>query len=142
MATKADKEFMVNQPCDSVNELETHGITVDYLIKKLKRELNAKETKIIKIKGAVKQEDLPKGFKVIGTSGHLSYDKEGAEVFGDGETVIRYDPQALGIRQKGRMDAHKLRGDYPAEKQEHSFTDLHTMTAVVREAMNEEHGSD
>ena len=28
---------------------------------------------------------------------------------------------AWDIRQRARQDAHKLRGDYPAEKQEHSF---------------------
>ena len=41
------------------------------------------------------------------------YDKKGE---------IREKREAIAwfVRQKARMDAHKLRGDYPAEKMEHS----------------------
>lgn len=39
------------------------------------------------------------------------YDKNG-DFRGEKQSI------AWGIRQKARMDAHKLRGDYPAEKQE------------------------
>lgn len=62
--------------------LEAEGITVKYLAKRLKRELNAKETKIFN-GGAV----------------GLIYSKP----------LIAWD-----VRQRARMDAHKLRGDYPA----------------------------
>ncbi len=95
-------------------KLTARKVTAEFLITRLKRELNARETKIIKVKGAIKAEDLPKGFKIIATSGTLAYDKEGEQVFGDGETIIRYDPWNMGIQQRAREDAHKLRGDYPA----------------------------
>lgn len=75
---------------DPMNEaLDSNKITVDYLAKKLKRELNAKETKA----------QIPKGEK------EFAYSK----------AMVAWD-----VRQKARQDAHKLRGDYPAEKMEHS----------------------
>jgi hypothetical protein len=64
---------------------EKHGITPDYLAKKLKRELNAKVTKFFQKDGKVIEERV----------------------------CIDH-----ATRQKARMDAHRLRGDYPAEKQE------------------------
>lgn len=142
MVTEADKEAAANQKSDIDDALINQAIDAPYLAKKAKRELNAKETKLIKVKGAITQDQLPKGFKVIATSGLLSHGEDGEQVFGDGETVIRYDPAAMGIRQRGRQDVHKLRGDYPAEKVDHKFSDLPTMTVVVREAMKEENGSD
>lgn len=71
--------------------LDKNKITVDYLAKKLKRELNAKETKA----------QIPKGKK------EFAYSKP----------MVAWD-----VRQKARQDAHKLRGDYPSEKVEHSIT--------------------
>lgn len=99
--------------------LGAHGITPEYLVKKLKAELNAKETKTIKIKGAVG--DLGRGFKVVTTSGLVEFEKEGDKVFSDGETLIRSDQVAWGVRQKARMDAQKLLDLYPAEKHELDF---------------------
>jgi hypothetical protein len=116
------KEEDIDGPDPMKEALDKHKITCDYLVRKLKSEMNAKETKTIKIKGAVSQDDLPKGFKIIAASGTLEYDEKGEQLFGDGETLIRYDPKALGIRQKARQDAHKLRGDYPAEKVEVTAT--------------------
>ncbi|MCK5607977.1 hypothetical protein KAR91_39215, partial [Candidatus Pacearchaeota archaeon] len=94
------------------------GITPTRLAKCLDAELKATETKIIKIKGAVQQQDLPKGFTVIATTGLIEYDKQGAEIYCDGETVIRYDPAALGIRQKARESADNVMGHIPARKHE------------------------
>ena len=74
---------------EAINErtkaLEKQGLTFDYLAKKLKRELNAKETKFFQKDGFVKEQ---------------------------------HDVVAWDIRQRARIDAHKLRGDYPAEKRE------------------------
>jgi hypothetical protein len=58
-----------------------------------------------------------------------------------GKVIDEKDVIAWGIRQKARMDTHKLRGDYPAEEQKHTFNDLPTMTLVVREMMKEKDGS-
>lgn len=59
----------------------------------------------------------------------------------DGEFAGEKRSIAWITRQRARQDAHKLRGDYPAEKTEHSFSDLPMMTAVVREMMKEKSGS-
>jgi len=67
--------------------LEKIGIGKSYLAQKLKKELNAKETKVFNDKG---------------------------------ELIYSDNLVAWKIRQEARKDAHKLRGDYPAEKREHS----------------------
>ena len=87
------------------------------ITKLLKRELKAKITKLIKIKGAVSPDQLGKGRRIVSTSGTIIQTKD-KDSFGDGETVIEWDEIAWDIRQRARMDAHKLRGDYPAEKRE------------------------
>jgi len=95
------------------------GIDDDFLIRQLKREFRAKEPKIIKVKGAINPEDLPAGFKVIASTGVIEHRKEGDEdvsFYSDGETIVQYKVHLIGTSQKARMDAHKLRGDYPAEK--------------------------
>jgi hypothetical protein len=105
------------------NALEKSGLTLDYLTRKLKKELNAKVTKTQKIKGAV--HDLPKQFRKITTTGIIEYVKgeDGPErEYSDGESLIQWDEDAMDIRQKARIDAHRLRGDYPAEKHEVNVT--------------------
>ncbi len=69
--------------------LDKQDITCDDLAKKLRAELDSKETKFFAHQGQVIEQ----------------------------EDVINW-----ATRQKARMDAHKLRGDYPIEKMEHSGT--------------------
>ena len=99
---------------------DDHRISLISLLTKLKSELNWKETKTMKVKGLVRQDQLPKGFKVIATSGTIIRDNDGNETASDGETVIMWQERSGGIRQKARMDAHNLRGDYPAKELKHS----------------------
>lgn len=96
---------------------ERNGLTLPALTKLLKRELKAKITKSIKVKGAVSQDQLGKGRRIVATSGTIIETKD-SQAYGDGETVIEWDDIAWDIRQRARMDTHKLRGDYPAEKRE------------------------
>jgi hypothetical protein len=96
---------------------EQNGLTLPTLTKLLKRELKAKVTKSIKIKGAVSPDQLGRGRRIVAASGTIIQTKDGND-FGDGETVIEWDEVAWDLRQRARMDAHKLRGDYPAEKRE------------------------
>jgi hypothetical protein len=88
--------------------IERHGLTPDELVRKLKRELGAKRTVTVKVKGAVEEKKLPRDAKVI------------AMAEGEDETLLAIDLVDWGTRQRARMDAHKLRGDYPAERLEHS----------------------
>ena len=85
---EATREDMVNAIMAPMRDaFKGEGITPKYLAKKLKRELNAKETKA----------QIPKG----------------------GFTFIYSKPmKAWDIQQKARQDAHKLMGDYPAEKKD------------------------
>jgi len=69
-------------------KMDDAGLTEEYLIGKLKRELSAKETKFFQHQG---------------------------------EVITRENVVAWDVRQRARIDAHKLRGDYPAEKREHTF---------------------
>lgn len=66
--------------------LDDEGITHEYLAKKLKAELEATEIRTFKGDGK-------------------------------GKDVVYSEPMiAWPVRQKARMDAHRLRGDYPAEE--------------------------
>jgi hypothetical protein len=96
-----------------LDTFKEYEITDDYLIGiKLKSELESIEPKFLKVKGAISKKDLPKGYTIVATSGTLTYDKEGEQLFGDGETIIRCDLADMRIRQDARKDAHKLKGDY------------------------------
>lgn len=99
-------------------QLSDKKIDADFLIKRLKRAFKAKKRETVKVKGAVNPNTLAKGYKIIAVSGILAYDKEGGQVFGDGETLLEHNPWDMGIQEGARKDAHKLRGDYPTEKLE------------------------
>lgn len=74
--------------------LNGSGITPEYLAKKLNEELNAEEPRVVQGTG-----DLA------------------------GEFIYSEPMIAWRIRQRARMDAHKLLGHYPAEKREISGRD-------------------
>ena len=100
MSKKVTKEDMKNAaPISGPDFLDQKGISMEYLAKKLKRELNAKEEK----------------------------------VFSSDTSGIRYSKKmiAWAVRQKARMDAHKLRGDYPAEQSDLNLKFPNAMALVV-----------
>jgi len=102
--------------------MDAERITPKLLARKLKAELSAKSSKTIKIKGAPGQ--LPKGYKTITTTGiieKIHVDGCTEKDYCDGESVLGWDEVDWGTRQKARIDAHKLRGDYPAEKHDHAI---------------------
>ena len=128
-ADKLSEEIINALASPFADVLDGVGVTKEFLAERLKKEINAKETKTVKMKGAVSQDNLPqtpkgnvkRGYRIVTTSGLLSYQKteDGPEeVFGDGDTVLEIDYINWPISQKARMDAHKLRGDYPAAKHE------------------------
>jgi len=75
------------KPDEKLQSFDKHGITEDYLIGKLKAELEAEEE--------IQRRISKKEVKVVKIP-------------------------IWKIRQDARKDAHKLRGDYPAEKHEHT----------------------
>lgn len=104
--------------------LSAEGITLKTLAKKLKAELNSKITRTQKVKGA--PGDLPKGFRRITTTGivDIVQGEDGpVREYSDGESLIQWNEADMAIRQRARMDAHKLLNHYPAEKHEHTGKD-------------------
>ncbi len=75
------------KPDEKLQTFDKHGITEDYLIGKLKAELESEEE--------IQRHINKKEVKIIKVP-------------------------IWKIRQDARKDAHKLRGDYPAEKHEHT----------------------
>lgn len=90
--------------------LDRSGLTLDALLKDLKKELKAKETKYIKVKksGSEQKTDQkkPKKAKII-------YET-------DKEVLLAIDMVNWTARQAARKDAHALRGDYAPNKVEHT----------------------
>ena len=84
-----------------IKALDAHGITISYLARKLKSELNAREVKTFKAK-VLKPSDPANPSSYVEVE-EIIYSK----------SLIAWD-----TRQKARMDAHALRGDYPPEKRE------------------------
>lgn len=128
MATPINQEtrekFAQEARNETLQKIEESGLSFQKLLSKLKKELNWKETKTMKIKGAVDPESLPKGFKIVATTGiieHRAGEDGGQDFFSDGETVIQWNEKSGGMRQRARMDAHKLRGDYPSKKIDHNL---------------------
>ena len=82
--------------------------------------MSAKQTHFIKAKGGVNEKDLPPGFSLVATTGTLSYGKEGEEIHGDGDTIIRVDMEAIETQRRTLDMAIKVKGMNAPEKQEHS----------------------
>ncbi len=107
MTTKEQRETAAKKAAQEVFEeraraLEAQGLTFDYLARKLKRELNAKETKFFQK---------------------------------DGMVIEQRDVVAWDVRQRARIDAHKLRGDYPAEKRDLNLNG--PLEVVLRDCVKE-----
>lgn len=112
---------------------EAIGITPEYLARKAKKELNAKETKIVKVKGALTDDVFPRtksgklktGYRVIGTSGVIETFKVGDETereAGDGDTVIAIDMIDWSTRQRARISVEQHLGFAKAQQHEHTGT--------------------
>lgn len=127
---------------ERLKALEKQGLTFDYLAKKLKRELNAKKTITQKVKGSPGNE-MPDGYRRIVTTGLIEYVKgeDGPEKeYSDGDSLIQWDETAWDVRQRARIDAHKLRGDYPADKREHTHSITGSLIDDLIAAKEKAHG--
>ena len=97
--------------------MDKEGLTPAKLVNQLKKELKANQVKTVKLRGAVGTGTLAKGKRIIAQSGIIYHGKD-EDDYGDGETLIEWCEPDMATRQRARIDAHKLRGDYPAEKSE------------------------
>lgn len=102
--------------------LDEVALSEDALKTKVKSLMNAGETKFVKVKGAVMQEDLLPGQRIVCTSGVVKEEKnddgEVTEVFGAGDTLIAIDMDAKETQRRSTDMAIKIRGMYAADKLE------------------------
>lgn len=124
--------------------MKRSGITVDYLISLLKKELNAKVTKIQKFKGKVDvypesagkkagKPILAPGVHVIAQGKKFEQERvkgEDRTVYDDGDTVVAINEISWDIRQKARIDAQKLLDMYPVETKRIEFDEA-TLNAIL-----------
>lgn len=80
----------------------------------------AHETKFIKVKGAIREEDLPPGASIVCVSGvvHEAKDDKGVvkDVYSTGETLVALEVQDKGIQRAGRDMGLRVKGMYAADK--------------------------
>lgn len=114
---------------DRVSEwLDNEGLSENTLQLKLKSLMEAKETKFMKVKGFVADEDLPDNVKALGTTGLVSgkENKQAGEVdkkYSAGETLIAIETESIETQRKTLDMALKVKGMYSPEKHEHSGLD-------------------
>ena len=99
--------------------MEAEGITPEFLARTLKDELTSTTPSRHKLKG------------LISDKSKLNLISAKTVIETEHETLIQIDDIDRTTRQKARMDAHKLRGDYAPEKVEHSASD-DLMEALTR----------
>jgi len=99
--------------------MDDEGLSEAALKRKHVSLISAQEVKHIKIKGAVTQEELPPGCRVIAVSGVVHDEKgedgESSELFGTGETIIEISGDALAIQAKVLDMGYRIKGSYAAE---------------------------
>jgi hypothetical protein len=103
--------------------LQKEGITAPFLAKELKRELHAKETKIIKVKRNAQADEVVR--QITESVGAKQKAASKVRIIHETtkEQVIAIDVVNWSVRQTARMDANKLRGDYAPQKYEHTGKD-------------------
>ena len=114
-----EADFNVRQ--ETVKLLEKKGPKLDKILLRLRQALNAKETKVVKLKGATTKDEFPKGFDLIVNTGFLIEHDDG-EVFGTGESLVSYDLIAHGHRLKAVDLALQLHDAMPSQKHEHEHS--------------------
>jgi hypothetical protein len=120
MPVKAEEiRDSLNKPMGSA--LAAVGVDEKLLAHQLKAELKAFTPEIIKFDGIIAPDSkLPKGFRKI------------AE--GSGKTILEAKRIDMGMRQRARIDSHKLLGHYPAEEHNHTGGIEVTLRDCVKEA--------
>ncbi len=116
---EAGTEAAYNARQETIRLLHEKGPKLGKVLLRLRGSINAEETKLVKIKGAISQSDLPKKFKLIATSGLLS-SNDGGNIFGDGESLIKCDMIAHNIRLRAVDLALQLHDAMPSQKHEHT----------------------
>jgi len=91
--------------------------------------MEGKQTIFQKVKGAVKQENLPPGWRIVTTGGTVKMGEDG-DVFGDGDTLLACDVEFPELQRRTLDMAIKVRGMYAPEKREHTGKDGGPMEVI------------
>ncbi len=91
--------------------IEENGLSDTALKAKLLELMEAKETKFIKVKGAINPDDLLSGFSIVGTTGAIEQNKDG-NYFGEGDTILMVNMDALEVQRKTLDMGLKVKGLY------------------------------
>lgn len=122
---------------DTIRLLKQKGPSLDKALLRLRQALNAEETKVIKLKGAVSKDALPKKVDVLVRTGTIIRNEDGIE-FGDGESLIKYDVVAHGIRLKAVELALTLHDAMPNQRHDHNIhADPEFINAIISGLPNE-----
>lgn len=87
------------------------GLSDEALKTRLLKLMDAKETKFIKVKGAINQDDLLPGFFIVGTTGTIEWDKDG-KCYGEGDTILMVNMDALEVQRRSLDMGFKVNGTY------------------------------
>ena len=118
------QEIIDGHMSDFAGVIAGKGITPEFLACQLKRELHAKETKLVKIRSFPPKQLQEQDANVVAINGPAVKRGRGKAaayrtVYEGGiaeDTVIAVDMVNWGVRQAARIDAQKLLGAYPAAK--------------------------
>ena len=121
------QEIIDGHMSDFAGVIAGKGITPEFLACQLKRELHAKETKLVKIRSFPPKQSQEQDANVVDMEGPAVKRGRGKAaayrtVYEGGiaeDTVIAVDMVNWGVRQAARIDAQKLLGAYPSEKVDH-----------------------
>lgn len=101
------------------NEVETwlddNALSTSALKEKLLSLIEAKQTKFIKIKGAVSAKNLPAGCELITTAGAVFETKDGM-IFGEGESLLAINTDSIETQRRSLDMALKIRGAYAPDE--------------------------
>lgn len=115
-------------------DLRKAGITFETLAEVLATELKATQSKVVKIKGALK---VKRGVKVLGVSGVIEAGQDGEREFGDGETLAEIERADWAARHRAADASLKLLNAFPAEKVEHKVEPVRVLAEIPQEQMEE-----
>jgi len=104
----------------TVEKLKQKGPSLDRTLLRLRQSLNAKETKVVKLKGSLNKDHLPKGFEHIVSTGTMVVNDDGI-AYGDGDSLLKYDVVAHGPRLKAIELALALYDAMPSQRHEHNL---------------------
>lgn len=103
---------------DKINQwLDEEGLTEIALKTKMLSLMNADETKIVKIKGAMDPDSLPGNCVIIGTTGIIETDDEGS-IYSTGESLVAVNLAAIETQRRTLDMAMKVRGMFKEDNKQ------------------------